>query len=79
MISKQCSNLFWNDVFAACKTLYDNIWLPKNTNYKEIPIWYNTICSHLNKEWFVNGIVDALFINENFVTLDYLHNVRGVM
>ena len=46
-----------------------------------MPIWYSTkICSYFNKEWFVNGIsiVDDLFINGNFVTLDYLHNVKGV-
>ena len=36
MIFDKCSKIFWNDVIVACKTLYDNIWLPENANFKEM-------------------------------------------
>ena len=46
-----------------------------------MPIWYNTkICTYFNKEWFNKGIkfVSDLFIEENFVTLEYLQKILGV-
>ena len=46
-----------------------------------MPIWHNTrICTYFNKEWFNKGIkfVNDLFIDESFVTVEYLQNIIGV-
>ena len=46
-----------------------------------MPIWFNTmICDYFNKEWLTKGLifVNDFFIDESFVTLEYLRNVIGV-
>ena len=57
------------------------MWCAENAIHNTMPIWYNTkICTYFNKEWFNKGIkfVSDLFIEENFVTLEYLQKILGV-
>ena len=74
-IIKRCKNIFWTDVVYACKSLYDNMWTPNISRNIDMPIWYNSrLCNHFKKEWFNKRLifVKDLFLNRNFVSLDYL-------
>ena len=78
---RSCTNPFWKDVIIAFKSLYNEVWLTENAIHNTMPIWYNTkVCTYFNKEWFNKGIkfVKDLFIEEKFVTIEYLQDTLGV-
>ena len=78
---KTCTNEFWKDVILSFQALYTNMWGAENVIHNTMPIWFNTkISTYFNKEWFEKGIifVNDLFIEGNFVTVEYLQNTIGV-